>query len=98
MKDGTTHDSESRSADYVAYESESKKRGWGTLQDAPSTWEAYVCYRALVRNRLLSMPFGDPASPRDGSFLAEVDELEATPIAEVEPFPKEHSDDSSPSS
>jgi hypothetical protein len=97
MNDGTTYEAESRSADYVAYEAESKKRGWGTLQEAPSMWEAYVCYRALLRNRLVSMPFGDPASPNPGSFLAQVDELEATPIAEVEPFPKELSDGSSPS-
>jgi hypothetical protein len=97
MSDGTVHDTETRSADYVAYEAESKKRGWGTLSDAPSTWEAYVSYRALIRGRLISMPFGDPASPQPGSFMAEADEIEATPIAEVEPFPKELSDDSSPS-
>jgi len=97
MRDGTTYDSESRSADYVAYEAESKKRGWGTLQEAPSTWESYISYRALVRNRLVSMPFGDPASPNAGSFLAEVDELEATPIAEVEPTQEAPLDASSPS-
>ena len=97
MSDGTVHDTFSGMADYVAYEAESKKRGWGTLQESPSTWEAYVSYRALLRQRLVSMPFGDPTSPKPGSFMGEVVELEANPIVEVEPFPKELSGDSSPS-
>jgi hypothetical protein len=97
MSDGTIYDTETRSADYVAYEAEAKKKGWGTLQEAPSTWESFVSYRALIRNRLVSMPFGDPASPKPGSFMAEADEVEATPIVEAEAFPKELSDASSSS-
>lgn len=88
MSDGTIHDTETRSADYVAFEAEAKKRGWGTLQESPSTWESYVSYRALIRGRLISMPFGDPASPAPGSFMAEAEEVEASPQPEAEPFPQ----------
>lgn len=89
MDDGSEYEAETRSADYVAYEAESRKRGWGSISDSPSSWEAFVAYRALIRTRALSMPFD--------KFLAEVDELVAEPKAEADPFPKEQSDDSSSS-
>ena len=75
MDDGTEHDVSSRSADYVAYEAEARKRGWGTLSDSPSTWEAFVAYRALIRTREISMPFD--------RFLETVDIIEATPAETV---------------
>lgn len=89
MIDGSTHEAETRAADYVAYEAEARKRSWGSISDSPSSWEAFVSYRALVRTRAISLPFD--------KFLAEVDELEATPVPEAEAFPKEQSDDSSSS-
>jgi len=79
MDDGSQHDVSSRSADYVAYEAEARKKGWGTLSDSPSTWEAFVAYRALIRTREISMPFD--------RFLESVDIIEATPV-EVEPMGK----------
>lgn len=79
MEDGSVHDVSSRSADYVAYEAEARKKGWGSLSESPSTWEAYVAYRALIRTRLISMPFD--------RFLETVDIIEATP-AETEALPK----------
>jgi len=79
MDDGTKHEVSSRSSDYVAYEAEARKKGWGTLSDSPSTWEAFVAYRALLRTRAISMPFE--------KFLDSVDIIEATP-AETEPLPK----------
>ena len=79
MEDGTAHDVSSRSADYVAYEAEARKKGWGSLSDSPSTWEAYVAYRALIRTREISMPFD--------RFLESVDIIEATP-QETEALPK----------
>lgn len=89
MEDGTVYEAETRSADYVAYEAEARKRGWGSISDSPSSWEAFVAYRALMRTRALSMPFD--------KFIASVDELEATPKPEAESFPKELLDDSSSS-
>lgn len=79
MEDGSEHNVSSRSSDYVAYEAEARKKGWGTLSDSPSTWEAYVAYRALIRTREISMPFD--------RFLETVDIIEATP-AETEALPK----------
>jgi len=79
MEDGTEHHVSSRSADYVAYEAEARKKGWGSLSDSPSTWEAFVAYRALIRTREISMPFE--------RFLETVDIIEATP-SETEPLPK----------
>jgi hypothetical protein len=79
MDDGSQHDVSSRSADYVAYEAEARKKGWGTLSESPSTWEAFVAYRALIRTREISMPFD--------RFLESVDIIEATPV-EAEALPK----------
>ena len=66
LDDGTVLDAETRTADYVAYEAEARKRGWGGVSDSPSSWEAFVSYRALSRTRAISMPFD--------AFLAAVDE------------------------
>lgn len=79
MEDGTEHSVSSRSTDYVAYEAEARKKGWGSLADSPSTWEAFVAFRALVRTRAISMPFD--------RFLDTVDIIEATP-SETEPLGK----------
>lgn len=89
MDDGTVYEADTRSADYVAFEVEARKRGWGGLSDSPSSWEAFISYRSLIRTRQISMPFD--------KFLAEVDELDASPIPEAEPFPKTLLDDSSSS-
>jgi hypothetical protein len=89
MDDGTTYDAVSRSADYVAYEAEARKRGWGTISESPSSWEAFISYRALIRTRAISMPFDQ--------FLASVDELNASPLEDAEAFPKDLSDASSSS-
>ena len=89
MIDGSVLEAETRATDYVAYEAESRKRGWGSISDSPSSWEAFVSYRALVRTRAISLPFD--------KFLAEVDELDATPVPEADPFPKDLSGDSSSS-
>lgn len=79
MDDGTEHHVSSRSSDYVAFEAEARKRGWGTLSDNPSTWEAFIAYRALIRTREISMPWD--------VFLDSVDIIEATP-QETEALPK----------
>ena len=79
MEDGTKHEVSSRSSDYVAFEAEARKKGWGGLSDSPSTWEAYVAYRALIRTRAISMPFE--------KFMDSVDVIEAVPT-ETEPLGK----------
>ena len=85
MEDGTKHEVSSRSSDYVAFEAEARKKGWGSLADSPSTWEAYVAYRALVRTRAISLPFD--------KFMESVDVIEATPT-ETEPLGKAPTDGS----
>lgn len=79
MENGTEHRVSSRSADYVAFEAEARKKGWGSLADSPSTWESFVAYRALIRTREISMPFD--------AFLEQVDIIEASPT-ETEPLGK----------
>lgn len=85
MENGEEHKVSSRSTDYVAYEAESRKRGWGTLAESPSTWEAFVAYRALIRTRAISMPFE--------MFMDSVDIIEANPT-ESEPLGKAPTDGS----
>jgi hypothetical protein len=72
LDDGTVLNTTTRTADYMAYESEAKKpsRNWGGIADSPSTWEAYISYRALLRERLISEPFDQ--------FLTHVAELDAS--------------------
>lgn len=79
MEDGSEHKVSSRSSDYVAFEAEARKKGWGGIGESPSTWEAYVAYRALIRTRAISMPFD--------RFMDEVDIIEASPT-ETEPLGK----------
>jgi hypothetical protein len=83
MENGDKYEVSSRSSDYVAFEAESRKKGWGSLADSPSTWEAYVAYRALLRTRAISMPFD--------VFMDSVDIIEATP-QETEPLGKAPTD------
>jgi hypothetical protein len=86
MEDGTEYKATTRSADYVAYEAEARKKSWGGLSDSPSTWEAYVAYRALIRTRQLSLPFD--------VFIEQVDDITADPT-ETEPLGKALTADSS---
>ena len=78
MENGAVHETVTRAVDYIAYESEAKKRGWGTLSDNPSSWEAFIAYRALLRERLISMPFGNPDLPQPGTFLADAVMIECS--------------------
>lgn len=78
MEDGSVYTGQSRASDYVRYETNAKAKGWGTLSDNPSTWEAFVSWAVLQRTKQISMPFE--------KFLEEADIVDATPVAEVEPL------------
>lgn len=85
---GDVFTAETRPHDYMAFDLESKKRGWGSLAEVPSTWEAFISWRALSRTRQISMPFE--------AFAEQADYINAEQ-AEVEALPKDQTADSSSS-
>lgn len=80
MEDGTEYTGQSRASDYVRYETTAKGKGWGSLGDNPSTWEAFISWAVLQRTKQISLPFE--------KFLEEADVIDASPVAEVEALPK----------
>lgn len=81
LDDQSEHKVQTRTSDYVAYETEAKKRGWGTVATNPSTWEAFVAHRAMRRDGAFTGTFDE--------FVRKVEDIEVNFEADqdVEPLP-----------
>jgi len=79
MNDGTVLETRTALKDYVLFETTSKRQKppWGSISENPSLWEAFVSWAALRRTGQYQGGFE--------SFQNDVDLVDATPQAEVDP-------------
>lgn len=68
MNDGTKFDVQSKTSDYLLFESTAKRHKWGGISDNPAKWEAFIAWAALKRLGLTELTWED--------FVDEVDMVE----------------------
>lgn len=79
MDNGDHFDVQTKTADYLLYETTAKKHRWGGVSDNPAQWEAFLAWAALRRLGKYSGTWE--------SFVKEVDIVEAKQI-DVDPTPE----------
>jgi hypothetical protein len=76
MDNGDEFDVTTRTADYLLWETTSKRHKWGSITENPAMWEAFLAWAALKRNGQYTGPWE--------SFIKDADSVNGIP-EEVNP-------------